>query len=83
MVINRGNFPNSPLHATFVAFLLTPKYSLQNLEWTFSVSDWSHLLRSLLMNAPHTSELYRSIGEIILSKILIASFGFSDNNYPQ
>jgi hypothetical protein len=51
---------------------------LQNFKWVFSIGVWFHLWKSLLIqvNAPHISELYRRMGDIMLSKILIASFGF-------
>ena len=78
LIVNkRGYLPSSPLQATFVAFLFTPKYDLQNLGWTFCISDVSHLFRLLASYAPHTSQLYSRIGEIIESNILKAIFGVS------
>jgi hypothetical protein len=72
-----GNLPNSPLQAMLVALRFTPRYVLQNFKWIFSVGDWSHFLKSWLIKAPHISELYKRIGEIMLSNILIANFGES------
>ena len=44
IVIKSGNFPSSAPQAILVAFLFTPRYSLQNLRWAFSVCELSHLL---------------------------------------
>ena len=44
-----------------LAFLLTARYILQNLRWTFSIGNLSQLLKSFFTYVPHTSELY-SIG---------------------
>ena len=53
---------------------------LQNFRCAFSVGVWSHLLKSLLVYAPHIFELYNRIGEIILSKTLMAILGGSELN---
>ena len=50
---------------------------MQNFRWAFSVQVLSHFVKSPIVYAPHTSELYSNIGEITLSKILQASFGGS------
>ena len=77
IVISKGNLPSSSLQAILLAVLLTPKYSLQNLRCVFSMSVLSHLLKSFFSYAPQTSELYRRMGEIIVSKIFVATFGDS------
>ena len=73
--LSRGNLPSSPLLARLLAFLLTPKYNLQNFRWVFSIGVLSHFLKSFLAYAPHTSEPYNKIGDIMLSKILMAILG--------
>ena len=72
IVISKGNLPSSPLQAILPAFLLTPKYSLQNLRCVFSISVLSHFLKSFFSYAPQTSELYWRMGEMIESNIFVA-----------
>ena len=49
LIVNkRGYLPSSPRQATLDAFLFTPKYNLQNLILTFSISeDFGHFFNFL------------------------------------
>ena len=73
----KGNLPSSDLHATLDDLLWTSKYRLQKCSWVFSIPELSHDLKSDFTKAPQTSLLWVKIGEIIVSKILLAREGFS------